>query len=109
MLKVWVMEGYQPLHNEIAMTKLVPKQRHSRLLKRGAEDGATVPKEISQRSNMFQRFRGWNKFVQNDGYHLPVVDQHGIFMDFLKIINNRIAPLVLPFRGCCNPEAYDLP
>jgi hypothetical protein len=47
--------------------------------------------------------------MQNDGHHLLVVDQHGIFMDLLKIIKNRITPLVLPLRGHCDHEAYDLP
>jgi hypothetical protein len=103
-----VVEGYQLIYNEITSTKLVLEQRHSRLSKTGAEDGAIVLKEISQRSNMLRRFRWRHKFVQNDGHHLPVMDQHGIFTDFYKIVENWIMFLVFPLRWRYDLEAYYL-
>jgi len=105
---IWAVEGYRHVYNEITLIKLVPEQRHSRFSRTRAEDGATVPKEISQRSNMLRRFRWWHKFVQNDDHHLPMMDQHGIFTNFYKIVENRIMSLVFPFRWRCDPEAYYL-
>jgi hypothetical protein len=30
-------------------------------------------------------------------------------MDLLKIVENQITPFVLPLKGHCDPEVYDLP
>ncbi len=46
--------------------------------------------------------------MQNDGYHLPTVDQHGILMDLLKIVKNRILPLFCHSRDVADLDAYDL-
>jgi len=106
---IWAMERYRPVYNEIALTKPVLEQCHSRLSKTEAKDGATVPKQISQRSTMLRRFRQRHKFVQNDGHHLPMMDQHGIFTNLYKIIENQIVSLVFPLRWGYNPKAYYLP
>ncbi len=42
-----VVEGYRHVYSEIASTKHVPEQRHSRLSRTRAKDGAIVPKKIS--------------------------------------------------------------
>jgi hypothetical protein len=52
------------------------------------------------------RFYQWNKFVQNDGHHLLEMNQHGIFMNLVKIIKNRIASFVLPLMWRFEPEPY---
>jgi len=53
-----------------------------------------------------QHFRRQNKFMQNDANHLLVVNEHGIFTDFFKIIKKHIVSLVLRFKQRCNPEPY---
>jgi hypothetical protein len=41
------VEGYRHVYSEIASTKHVPEQRHWRLSRTRAKDGAIVPKKIS--------------------------------------------------------------
>jgi hypothetical protein len=57
---------------------------------------------------MLRRFRRGNKPVQKDRHHLPVVNQHAIFMQLSEIMEIGICFLVLPFVGGCVPEPYDL-
>ncbi len=47
-VQVWVVQGYQPIHNKILAIDLMPEQRHSNLSK----IGAVVSKKTSQCLNM---------------------------------------------------------
>ncbi len=101
------MEGCRPIHGKIETAKSMPEQRHSRLLRTGPGDGAAVPEQISQCLKMLRRFRRGNKPMQKDRHHLPVVNEHAIFIQLSEITKIGIRSLVLPFVGGCVPEAYD--
>ncbi len=73
---------------------LCPNNAIQHLRRRGAEHSAAVPKEISERLNVFRSFSGRNKCMQNDGHHLPIMDQHRVFIKLLKILKIRIISLV---------------
>jgi len=89
---VWAVEGCGPIRGKIAM----PEEHHSRLSRTWPWNGATISKQISQRVNMLRRFRRGNKPMQKDGHHLPMVNQHAIFMHLFKIMEIRIPSFVFP-------------
>jgi hypothetical protein len=99
---------YRPVHSEIATTRPVPKQRHSRLRRTSAKHGSVIPKEISQGLNVLRSFSRRNKCMQNDDHHLPIVDQHRIFTNLLKILEIWIMPLVFLWRRGRDAHAYYL-
>jgi hypothetical protein len=80
----------------------MPEQRHSNLSK----IGVVVLKQTSQCLNMLWRFHHCNKLVQDDGHHLPMLNQHGIFKNLMKIIENYIVFLVLPLMWHYKPNPY---
>jgi hypothetical protein len=52
------------------------------------------------------RFPGRHEPVQNNGNHVPLVNEHGILVDLPKTVQKQIDPLVLRFRGRRDPEPY---
>jgi hypothetical protein len=55
---------------------------------------------------MFRRFPGRYESVQNNGNHVPIVNEHGILADLSKTVQKQIDPLVLCLRGHQDPEPY---
>jgi hypothetical protein len=98
--------GHPLVHGEITAAELVPKEHHLGLPRARADDRSTVPKEVSQGSDVLERFPGRHEPVQNNGNHVPLVNEHGILADLPKTVEKRIDPLVLRFRGRRDPEPY---
>jgi hypothetical protein len=84
--KVRAKEGHPPVHGEITVIEPVPKEHHLELLRARVDDRSTVPKEVSQCSDVLGRFPGRYEPVQNNGNHVPIVNEHGILVDLLKIV-----------------------
>ncbi len=99
---------YRPVHSEITTTKPVPKQRHLKLRRTGVKHGVAILKEISQGLNVLRSFNRRNKCMQNDGHHLPIMDQHRVFTNLLKILEIRIMSLVFLWRWGRDAHAYYL-
>ncbi|CAM6054074.1 unnamed protein product [Sphagnum tenellum] len=98
--------GYPPVDGEVTATEPVAKEHHFGLPRARADDRSTIAKEVSQCSSVLERFPRRYEPVQNNGNHVPVVDEHGILANLSKIAEKWIDPLVLRFRGRRDPEPY---